>query len=216
MTHVIRHIIRTSFRFAGERIKFEGFGNSNYRSREVGDALRTLEKAMLLQLVYPAINVRIPMDIKYRSPKLQLLETGLVTYMSGVQCELLVSKSIEDAFRGKIAEHITGQELISTETSVLEKLNYWLRDRRNSQAEVDFIFQYQDVTITVEVISGASGRLRSLHLFMDQAPHPWVVRFYSNKLRVETIIIPAGKRFSLINLPFYLAGRITYVLDQII
>src|ERR1035437_3220022 len=35
----IRHVIRTSFLQAGKRIKFEGFGNSGYRSREMGEAL---------------------------------------------------------------------------------------------------------------------------------------------------------------------------------
>ncbi|NQV03159.1 MAG: AAA family ATPase [Bacteroidia bacterium] len=216
MTHVIRYIIQSSFSFAGERIKFERFGNSNYKSREVGDAFRTLEKAMLLQLVYPAINASVPLEIKYRIPKLQLLDTGLVNYMAGTQGELLIKQSIEDTFRGKIAEHITGQELVSTRTSVLEKINYWLRDRRNSQAEVDFVIPFQGSIIPVEVKSGASGRLRSLHLFMDQAPHSWAVRVYSNKMRIESVVSSAGKKFSLINIPFYLAGRITSVLESII
>ena len=216
LTHVIRHIITSSFRFAGERIKFEGFGNSNYRSREVGEAFRTLEKAMLLQLVYPAINERVPIETKYRIPRLQLLDTGLINHMAGIQGELLLNQSIEDTYRGKIAEHITGQELISTETSVLSKLNYWLRDSRNSQAEVDFVIQHQGMIIPAEVKSGSSGRLRSLHLFMDVAPYSWAVRFYSGKLRLETVIKPAGKRFSLINIPFYLAGRINKVLEKMI
>jgi predicted AAA+ superfamily ATPase len=49
----IRHAIRTSFSQAGKRIKFEGFGNSSYRSREMGEALRILEKALLVQLFIP-------------------------------------------------------------------------------------------------------------------------------------------------------------------
>jgi len=216
LPHVIRHIIISSFRFAGERIKFEGFGNSNYRSREVGEAFRTLEKTMLLQLVYPAINTRVPKDIKFRTPKLQMLDTGLVNHLAEIQGELLIKQSIADAFRGKIAEHITGQELTAGTTSVLSKLNYWLRDRRNSQAEVDFIFQYKDLILPLEVKSGSSGRLRSLHLFMEDAPHQWAVRFYSGKLRVENKVTPAGKKFNLLNMPFYLAGRLPNVLENII
>ncbi|MBP6977355.1 MAG: ATP-binding protein [Lentimicrobiaceae bacterium] len=213
LSHVIRHIIRSSFRFAGQRIKFEGFGNSNYRSREIGDSFRTLEKAMLLQLVYPAINTRLPMNVKYRIPKLQLLDTGLVNHMIGLQVELLGARSIEDSWKGKIAEHITGQELFASENSVLAKLNYWLRDVRNSQAEVDFVMSFQNLLIPVEVKSGSSGRLKSLHLFMEMAPHPWAVRICSGKMNLENVVTPAGKKYSLINVPFYLAGRIRNVLE---
>ena len=214
MNHVIRHIIRSSFHFAGNRIKFESFGNSNYRSRETGDAFRTLEKAMLLQLVYPAVNTRLPMDIKPRTPKLQLLDTGLLNHMVGLQGELLGEISIENTWRGKIAEHITGQELYSTESSVLGKLNYWLRDVKNSQAEVDFVIPFQGLLIPVEVKSGSSGKLKSLHLFMDQAPHSWAARIYSGKMNLERINTPTGKSFTLINIPFYLAGRIIKVLEH--
>jgi uncharacterized protein len=216
MKHVIRHIINSAFLKAGQRIKFEGFGNSNYRSREIGDAFRTLEKAMLLQMIYPAVNARLPMDIKYRTPKLQMVDTGLVSHMAGIRGELLGAGFIEDAFKGKIAEHITGQELISTENSVLGRLNYWMRDSRNSQAEIDFIVSYKDLLIPVEVKSGPSGKLKSLHLFMDIAPHHWAVRVFSGKMLIEEVTTPNGKRFTLISIPFYLAGRISKVLENII
>jgi uncharacterized protein len=216
MKHVIRHIINSAFLKAGQRIKFEGFGNSNYRSREIGDAFRTLEKAMLLQMVFPVVNARLPMDIKNRTPKLQMVDTGLVSHMAGVQGNLLGAGFIDDAFKGKIAEHITGQELISTENSVLGRLNYWLRDSRNSQAEIDYILSYKDLLIPVEVKSGPSGKLKSLHLFMDNAPHHWAVRVFSGTMQIEEATTPNGKRFSLISIPFYLAGRIKTILEKVI
>lgn len=214
MKHVIRHIIHSSFSKAGERIKFEGFGLSNYRSREIGDAFRTLEKAMLLQLVYPAVNENLPLDIKYRTPKLQMLDTGLVNHLAGVQGELLRTGSIEAAFRGKIAEHLAGQELISPESSVLARLNYWLRDSRNSQAEIDWVIPFKGMLIPVEVKSGHFGKLKSLHIFMDKAPHPWAVRLYPGKMKLEEVVTPGGKKFKLISMPFYLAGRMGKVLEN--
>lgn len=216
MRHVIRHIINSSFISAGERIKFEGFGHSSYRSREIGDAFRTLEKAMLLQLVYPAVNEKLPIDIKYRTPKLQMVDTGLVNHMAGIQGELLGSAFIDVAFRGKIAEHLVGQELISAESSVLARLNYWLRDSRNSQAEIDWVIPYKGMMIPVEVKSGHSGKLKSLHLFMDKAPHEYAVRIYAGKMNLEIVTTPGGKKFSLISLPFYLAGRIIKVLENLV
>lgn len=216
MRHVIRHIINTSFSAAGKRIKFEGFGHSSYRSREIGDAFRTLEKAMLLQLVYPAVNEKLPIDIKYRTPKLQMVDTGLVNHVAGTQWELLRNGLVDEAFKGKIAEHLVGQELISAESSVLARLNYWLRDSRNSQAEIDWIIPYKGMMIPVEVKSGHHGKLRSLHLFMEKAPHEYVVRIYGGKMNLEIVKTPGGKKFSLINLPFYLTGRILKVLDKLV
>jgi len=216
MVNVIRYIIGNAFHFAGERITFEGFGNSNFRSREMGNAFRVLEKTMIIQLIYPVVNSGLPMEIKNRTPKLQLLDTGLVNFKAGIQGELLGSRNIEDAYRGKIAEHITGQELFSVENSVLAKLNYWVRDSRNSQAEVDFVISYNGLLIPIEVKSGLSGKLRSLHRFIDEAPHSWAVRVYSGKLSIENATTPTGKAFTLINIPFYLAGRLAKVLTEII
>ena len=216
MVNVIRYIIGNAFHLAGERITFEGFGNSNFRSREMGEAFRILEKTMIIQLVYPVVNHGLPMEIKNRTPKLQLLDTGLVNYKAGIQGELLGSKRVEDAYRGKIAEHITGQELFSVENSVLAKLNYWIRDSRNSQAEVDFVISYKGLLIPIEVKSGLSGKLRSLHRYIDEAPHSWAVRVYSGKLSAERAITPAGKAYTLINIPLYLAGRLAKVLAEII
>jgi hypothetical protein len=156
------------------------------------------------------------LDIRHRSPKLQLLDTGLVNYKSGIQGELLGSSNIEDAYRGKIAEHITGQELLSTEYSVLARLNYWARDTKNAQAEVDFVVPFNGLLIPIEVKSGATGKLRSLHRFMDVAPHTWAVRIYSGKLNVELANTLAGKVYTLINIPFYLTGRLEKVLTEII
>jgi predicted AAA+ superfamily ATPase len=167
-------------------------------------------------MVYPVVNTSFPLNVKNRSPKLQMLDTGLVNYKAGIQGELLGSMNIEDAYRGKIAEHITGQELLSSENSVLTRLNYWSRDIKNAQAEVDFVVPFNGQLIPVEVKSGATGKLRSLHKFMDEAPHTWAVRIYSGKLKTETVKTLAGKAYTLINLPFYLTGRLAKVLAVII
>ncbi len=66
MSRVLRHCIETVPLLAGQRVTFEGFGKSNYRSREVGEALRTLQQAMLIYLLYPSTSTEIPLlpDLK--------------------------------------------------------------------------------------------------------------------------------------------------------
>lgn len=52
---VIRHIIDTAVH-EQDRIKFEKFGKSSYRSREVGEAMRALEMARVIRvsMLYPS------------------------------------------------------------------------------------------------------------------------------------------------------------------
>ena len=92
---ILRHLIETSLKVAGSRITFEGFGNSNYKSREISDALRTLEKTFFLKLIYPVTQTQLPLvpDIK-KSPRLQVLDTGLVNYYSAIQKQLLASRQL--------------------------------------------------------------------------------------------------------------------------
>lgn len=215
MTTVIRHIIGSAFQYAGTRITFEKFGNSQYRSREMGEAFRVLEKTMLLKLIYPVTKTKLPLDEKLRlSPKLLMLDTGLVNHSAGLQRELVTSKRIDEVYNGKVAEHITGQELLALQPSVLSKLNFWVPKNANAQAELDYVYPWKDMMIPVEVKSGATGRLRSLHRFVNEAPHEWAVRVYAGKYQVDEATTVGGKKFKLINLPFYLVGEIDKTLKK--
>jgi predicted AAA+ superfamily ATPase len=217
MVNVIRHAVSNSFYEAGSRIKFQGFGNSNYKSREMGEALKLLEKAMLIYLLYPSSSVRPPLlpNIK-KSPRLQVLDTGMLNYFAGFQKDLFVSGRIDSVYQGKIAEHIVGQELLAVQTSPLFKLHFWNRDKKQSNAEVDFLIQYEGLLIPVEVKSAATGRLRSLHQFMDRTPHRYAVRIYSGRVEINQVKTLNGKAYSLLNLPFYLTGSISEYLKWMI
>ena len=88
------------------------------------------------------------------------------------------------------------------------KLNFWVREKRQSSAEVDFVFPYKSFLIPVEVKSGAAGKLRSLHQFMDRTPHNMAVRFCGSPVSIESVKTVDGKKYNLLNLPWYLAGAL--------
>jgi uncharacterized protein len=212
---VLRHILHSGFAFNSERIKYERFGSSDYRSREMGEAFRILEKTMLLELVWPVTGFTPPIipDVK-KSPRLMWLDSGLVNYMAGVQKEVFGARDISDVWRGKVAEQIVGQEMIAGETSVLTTRNFWVREAKNSNAEVDFIMQHSSSIIPVEVKSGSSARLKSMNLFVENAPHSLAVRIWSHPLKIDDLQTDSGKKFRLFNIPFYLAGKIAGVIDR--
>ena len=213
INHILRHILKIGWNYAAQRIKFERFGESDYRSREVGEAFRLLEKTMLLEMAYPYSGYKVPVipELK-RSPKLLWLDTGIVNYVAGIQKEVFSVKDISDVWRGKVAEQIVGQELISDSTDFLNKRNYWMRNAHSSDAEVDFILQHDSKIIPVEVKSGHNSKLRSLHLFMDEVEHNTAIRIWSGNFSIDKITTPKGKLFALYNVPFYYAGQLKKII----
>ncbi len=209
----LRHAIRTSFSQAGKRIKFEGFGNSAYRSREMGESLRILEKAMLLHLIYPNTAAELPLlpDIK-KAPRLQVLDTGMLNYFLGIQKEIISTDDLNSIYQGTMIEHLIGQELLAFQYTALSTLQYWVREKKESSAEVDFIFPFEGMLIPIEVKAGKAGKLKSLHLFMDMAPHKIAVRFYSGELLITNATTPHGKKYKLLNMPYYLVSKIEFYL----
>jgi predicted AAA+ superfamily ATPase len=213
----IRHCIQNSFAQAGKRIKFEGFGNSAYKSREMGESLRTLEKALLMQLVYPCTSASLPMvpDIK-KSPRLQILDTGLLNYFVGIQKEIIGTVDLNNIYQGTLIEHLIGQELLAFQYNALSALHFWVREKKESTAEVDYLFQYDGLIIPIEVKSGKEGTLKSLHSYMDIAPHNFAIRFYAGALNISDAITQKGKQYKILNLPYFLGSQIEKYFDWFI
>jgi len=206
---VLRLCIQQLFLQAGKRVKFAGFGQSNYGSREVGEALRTLEKAMLLNLVYPTTGTQLPgLPNMRKSPYLQALDTGLVNFFSGLQESLIGTKNLHEDYRGRIIHHLVGQQMLSTIIYPLDNLKFWVRDKKQSSAEVDFLLPFENMLIPVEVKSGAAGKLRSLQQFMDGCDHTLAIRLYAGELLLHKAVTPKGKTYHLLNLPYFLGEKL--------
>jgi predicted AAA+ superfamily ATPase len=205
----MRHAIRSVFYEAATRIKFQGFGKSPYSSKEMGEALRTLEKAFVIRLIYPTTQASHPFlpDVK-KSPKLQVLDTGLLNHFSGIQTQIFGTPDLNSLYQGRIAEHIVGQELLANQNDMLHPIRFWVREKKESTAEVDYLFQHQGRMIPVEVKSGATGALRSLHQYMELSEEQVAIRLYAGESRIDAVQTPAGKRYQLHSLPYYLAGNI--------
>lgn len=213
---ILRFILENAFSEAGKRIKFQGFGKSTYNSREVGEALRTLEKAMLLQLIYPTTSPKIPLQKDLRkSPRLQVVDTGLMNQLAGYQYNLLGTKDLNENYQGTVVEHLTGQELLTTDHNVLHSLNFWIREKKTSSAEIDFLLTHKGKVIPIEVKSGSAGKMKSLHQFMDLVDHNIAIRLYADTISIVKAKSSNGKLFYLVNMPYYLAGHLTDYLKWI-
>jgi len=206
---VIKHIMDNAPLYLDQRVKFQGFGNSAYRSREVGEAFRTLEDAKIIRLIYPTTDVQPPPrpDIK-KAPRLQFLDTGLVNYTLSIQAQMLAMNDLNSAYKGAVIPHLITQELISLQTLSSNKPIFWVREKTQSNAEVDLVVMYRNMLIPVEVKSGTTGTLRSLHQFIDASDHPYAIRIYGGNFSVEKAVTPNKKPYFLMNLPYYLSTQL--------
>jgi uncharacterized protein len=212
---ILRHCLEMAPFEAGKRIKYAGFGQSNYSSREIGESLKTLERAMILQLLPPSTSLKIPIlpDFK-KSPKLQFLDTGLINYFVGLQQYFFSEEDLQSIHRGLLAEHIVVQEVLALDGNRLKKNCFWVREKGTSNAEVDLLLQHNGLLVPVEVKAGSSGRLRSLHSFIDLSKNKFAVRISSTPFSIDHIATVAGQKYTLMSVPFYQCSELRTLFDK--
>lgn len=214
---IIRYILDEGWTFSGETIALGGFGGLPYKSRETGEAFRLMEKAMLLELVYPLNSALMPMvsDLK-KKPKLFWFDAGLVNYAAKIRKEYVISSNLTDIWRGKAAEQIAAQEIKALTYDVGAKRNFWVRAKRGSTSEVDLVYPFNGAIIPVEVKSGHNAHLKSLHQFMDESTQDIAVRIWHGAYSVDEVKTFNNKIFRLINLPFYMISALPDILHKML
>lgn len=97
--------------------------------------------------------------------KALMVDIGLMRHLSGMPVDVEYKKAdILSIYRGAMAEQFVGQEMV---VSQKDDVFYWSRTAKSSSAEVDYAAAIDGRIYPVEVKSGSSGRLRSLHLFLQ-------------------------------------------------
>jgi uncharacterized protein len=214
---IIKFIIKTAPYYIDQRIKFQNFGNSNYKSREVGEALRDLDKAKVIRLLYPTTSIAPPIisDFK-KSPRLQVLDTGIVNYALGIAHELLLATDMSKSYKGAMIPHLINQELISLQSHKPETPSFWVRDKTQSSAEVDLVVPFKNLLIPIEIKSGSTGSLKSLHQYINTVNHSFAVRIYGGGFEIQYTQTPEGKPYQIMHLPYYLGTQIYAYLEYFI
>ena len=116
---------------------------------------------------------------------------------------------------GNIAEQFVAQHLLySGRPNSTPDLFYWLREEKSRNAEVDFIVPLDREVIPIEVKSGKSGSLKSLHQFISSKNSQIALRFDLNMPSKQELeyTLPNNKgtsydRFNLFSLPLYMVNR---------
>lgn len=183
------------------------------------DAINILQKTFVLSLDYPITAVHAPAVPSFaRSPKMVWVDTGLVNFFAGIQIEYLQNKDLLDTWRGHAAEQIVAQELrVVLDRHCQNEQHFWVRDKKGTMAEVDFVWQIGSRIVPIEMKSGTNSHLRSIHSFVNLSEGDvTAVRVWSGELSVQQATTPAphSKPYTLINVPFYYVGQIDRLLQM--
>ena len=192
--------------------------------KNIKDALELLSKAKICHKIYHSHCSGLPLnaDIKETVYKLLFMDIGMMNYICGNDWTFL--KSFPDhelVNEGAIAEQFIGQHLLSAHV-FSPSLNYWVRQAKTSNAEVDYVISHGPLIIPVEVKSGKSGSLKSLQQFTTRKNTPLAVRFDLNPHSIQEVShqISTGNgmkfaNYKLLSLPLYLVEALPNVLDEI-
>lgn len=144
------------------------------------EALDLLEMAGLVHKVYHSSGQGVPLGAgaNYKKFKALLHDTGIFQQNAGLKLsDYLIASNVDMLNKGNIAEIFTGLEMIKY-ADVYEKkqLFYWHREKRGSNAEVDYLIEEPGNVIPVEVKSGTSGKMQSMNLFIEETKSPKGIR----------------------------------------
>ncbi|MFO1258853.1 MAG: AAA family ATPase [Gammaproteobacteria bacterium] len=157
----------------------------------VKKALSLLNKARLSHPIISSAANGIPLgaEIKEKHFKEIFIDIGLVSAMLGLNLSQLLSTDDVNLINGgSISEQVVGQLLRCINPSYVEpRLYYWQREEKGSNAEVDYVIEHGTKVIPIEVKTGSTGTLKSLHLFMGQKKLDIAVRISSMPLSIVQV-----------------------------
>lgn len=134
------------------------------------EALDMLVMAGLCYKVYHTSANGIPLASEKNVKKFKVVffDTGLLQRSLKLNiADFFIAENLNQVNKGSIAEQFVGLEIVkSCFSNSKPELFYWHREKKGSNAEVDYVIEKQGKIIPVEVKSGVQGKMQSLFLFL--------------------------------------------------
>jgi predicted AAA+ superfamily ATPase len=192
------HLAREKKKFMYREIK------TGARAASYENALDWLVNTGLVYKVSRTGEARLPLASysEREAFKIYMLDTGLLSAASGLdittfyESEPLVFKE----FKGAITEQFVLQEL---KTLGPMPLCYW--GREEGKAEVDFVVQWRNEIVPIEVKSGIRNRSQSLDIYRN---------LYRPKHAVRTSLKNFGVSAGLYSIPLFMAASFRELLEK--
>lgn len=172
------------------------------RSSSYEQGIEWLEQAGLIHLVYNIKKPKLPLT-GYKNAakfKIYLLDVGLLGAFLNLESKTILSpNALFTQYNGVFTENFVATDLI---TGHYAPLFYWTS---KSDAEIDFIIQYKNQIIPIEVKSGLNRRAKSLKIYLEKH-HP--------KYAVRSSLHNFNRNKNLYDLPLYSISLLSNFLKQ--
>lgn len=167
------------------------------RAREYEEALHWLSQAGMVYKIYRNKKPAIPLSayVDLTAFKLYITDVGLLRRLSALDpVAIREGNRLFTEFKGALTENYILQSLIPQ----FEGLpRYWSSE---GKAEIDFLIQYQNTILPIEVKSDANIRGKSLAQYTKQFKPQIRLRYSLQNLRLDE---------GLLNIPLFLADHTT-------
>lgn len=206
----LEDILRSVPRQLGKKFVYRT-ANSEVSAASLKQALNLLSKANVCHRVVETSANGLPLgaEADERFLKMIMLDCGLCGASLGLSLHQLKAVSdISMINSGGMAEQLVGQLLRTiTPAYVPPSLYYWQREKKGAEAEVDYVIQYENQVIPVEVKAGTTGSLRSLHQFVKEKKKTIAIRINSDLPSLSSVEVKdasgAPIEYTLLSIPFY-------------
>jgi uncharacterized protein len=180
------------FQLAKENKKFlYNDVKNNARASTYQQSIDWLKNAGLIHVVYQIRAAKLPISgyADYSKFKLYILDTGLLGAMLNLSSDIILKPNeLFSEYNGAFVENYTCLELLKT---VEQDLFYWSSER---EAEVDFVFQWNNDIYPLEVKSGMNRNTKSLRVYAEK---------YQPRLLLRTSPRNFVNQEEFINIPLY-------------
>lgn len=171
------------------------------RAREYENGLLWLEQAGIIQKIYCMTKPGLPLCAydDLAAFKIYLTDMGLLRNLASLPVSVFLENNpLYVEFKGALAENVVLQSLVR---NFDVKPRYWVS---SGIAEIDFVLQYEDKIIPIEV--KASGNLsgKSLSVYKNK---------YNPEIAIRYSMANLSAKDGIINVPIFLADWTKQILD---
>lgn len=166
------------------------------RASEYENAINWLISSGLLYKVNRVNNSKIPLNgyIDYNAFKLYFLDVGLLSAKNNLDVRTIIDgNKIFTEYKGSLTEQYVLQEIKSNYNL---DLFYWTSN--SYQAEIDFIIQYDNMIIPIEVKAEVNLQAKSLKRFIEE---------YGSKVNIRTSMADYRIDDMISNIPLCVIGN---------
>lgn len=206
--------------YPGRKIKYSNI-DREIRSTFLKESIKKLELSRIIHTVKHSNASKVPITeyVKEGVYKTMFMDIGFVNQFN--QIDLTELENLITANEGILAEQFIAQELLTIHQAYLSpELFYWSREEKNSNAEVDFIFQHKNKIYPIEVKAGKTGTLKSIQVYLYEKKLENGIRFNMDLPNIgsfETKINVPNKNaelyWTLLSLPLYMVSELRRIIE---